>query len=97
MPTLTKWRWKKQVQRLQRENQTQKTELGSYKSVKNQLNFAAAEAELSNTKKLLNKVLDFGEKLGLKAQLEKFLNQKIDKAKQEKSYFMMKRKVILHS
>lgn len=70
-----------QVQVLQRENQSQKAELGSYKSVRNQLSVAGVEAELSNVKKMLNKVLEFVEKLGLKAQLEKFLNHKIDKVR----------------
>lgn len=68
-----------QVQELQRENQSQKTELNSYKSIKNRLSSAGIEAELSNVKKLLNRVLEFVEKMGFKAQLEKFLNQKIDK------------------
>ncbi|MEG1669152.1 hypothetical protein, partial [Chryseobacterium sp.] len=70
-----------QVQALQRENQSQKTELNSYKSIKNRLNSAGIEAELFNVKKLLNKILEFVEKLGLKTQLEKFLNQKIDKVR----------------
>ncbi|MEG1502422.1 MAG: hypothetical protein RR370_03430 [Synergistaceae bacterium] len=67
------------VQELQRENQSQKAELNGYKSIKNRLSSAGIEAELSNVKKLLSKILEFVEKLGLKAQLEKFLNQKIDK------------------
>lgn len=70
-----------QVQALQRENQSQKAELDGYKSVRNQLNVAGIEAELSNVNKMLNKVLEFVEKLGLKAQLEKFLIQKIDKVR----------------
>lgn len=68
-----------QVQELQRENQSQKTEPNSYKSIKNRLSSAGIEAELSNVKKLLNRILEFVEKIGFKAQLEKFLNQKIDK------------------
>ena len=70
-----------QVQELQRENQSQKTELNSYKSIKNRLSAAGVEAELSNIKKLLNRILEFVEKLGLKTQLERFLNQKMDKVR----------------
>lgn len=70
-----------QVQELQKKNQSQKTELNGYKSIKGRLNMAGVEAELSNVKKLLNGVLEFVEKLGLKVQLEKFLNQKIDKVR----------------
>lgn len=68
-----------QVQELQRENQSQKTELNNYKSIKNRLSSAGIEAELSNVKKLLNRILEFVEKIGFKTQLEKFLNQKIDR------------------
>ena len=66
---------------LREENKLLSKELNEYKSIKNRLSMAGVEAELSNVKKLLNRVLEFVEKLGLKAQLEKFLNQKIDKVK----------------
>ena len=66
---------------LREENKLLSKELHEYKSIKNRLSMAGVEAELSNVKKLLNRVLEFVEKLGLKAQLEKFLNQKIDKVK----------------
>ena len=66
---------------LKEENKLLSKELNEYKSIKNRLSMAGVEAELSNVKKLLNRVLEFVEKLGLKAQLEKFLNQKIDKVK----------------
>ena len=62
-------------------NDSMKKELNGYKSIKGRLNMAGVEAELSNVKKLLNRVLEFVEKLGLAAQLEKFLNQKIDKVR----------------
>ncbi len=62
-------------------NDSMKNELNGYKSIKGRLNMAGVEAELSNMKKLLNRVLEFVEKLGLKEQLEKFLNQKIDKVR----------------
>lgn len=66
---------------LREENKLLSKELNEYKSIKNRLSMAGVEAELSNVKKLLNRVLEFVEKLWLKAQLEKFLNQKIDKVK----------------
>ena len=58
-----------------------KKELNGYKSIKGRLNTAGVEAELSNVKKLLNRILEFVEKIGFKTQLEKFLNQKIDKVR----------------
>ena len=66
---------------LKKENSLLSKELNEHRSIKNRLTMAGVEAELSNVKKLLNRVLEFVEKLGLKAQLEKFLNQKIDKVK----------------
>ena len=66
---------------LKRENSLLSNELNEYKSIKNRLSMAGVEAELSNVKKLLNRVLEFVEKMGFKAQLEKFLNQKIDKVR----------------
>ena len=59
---------------LREENKLLSKELNEYKSIKNRLSMAGVEAELSNVKKLLNRVLEFVEKLGLKAQLEKFLS-----------------------
>lgn len=72
---------KKENSNLHTENDSLAKELNQHKSIKNRLSMAGVEAELSNVKKLLNRVLEFVEKLGLKAQLEKFLNQKIDKAR----------------
>lgn len=66
---------------LKEENKVLIKELNEYRSIKNRLSMAGVEAELSNVKKLLNRVLEFVEKLGFKAQLEKFLNQKIDKVR----------------
>ena len=62
-------------------NDSMKKELNGYKSIKGRLNTAGVEAELSNVKKLLNRILEFVEKIGFKTQLEKFLNQKIDKVR----------------
>lgn len=62
-------------------NESLTKELNQHKSIKNMLNMAEVEAELSNVKKLLNRVLEFVEMIGFKAQLEKFLNQKIDKVR----------------
>lgn len=60
-------------------------ELSQYRSIKNRLSMAGIEAELSNVKKLLNRVLELLEKMGFKAQLEKFLNQKLIKLKTDSS------------
>ena len=62
-------------------NDSMKKELNGYKSIKGRLNTAGVEAELSKVKKLLNRILEFVEKIGFKTQLEKFLNQKIDKVR----------------
>ena len=62
-------------------NDSMKKELNGYKSIKGRLNTAGVEAELSNVKKLLYRILEFVEKIGFKTQLEKFLNQKIDKVR----------------
>ena len=66
---------------LHRQNNALTSELNQHKSIKNRMQSASVEAELSNLKRLLNKVYEFVEKVGLKAQLEKFLNQKIDKVR----------------
>lgn len=63
------------------ENSSLTKELNQYRSIKNRLSMAGVKAELSNVKKLLNRVLEFVEKIGFKTQLEKFLNQKVDKVR----------------
>lgn len=66
---------------LNAENSSLTKELNQYRSIKNRLSMAGVEAELSNVKKLLNRVLEFVEKVGFRTQLEKFLNQKVDKVR----------------
>ena len=51
-------------------NDSMKKELNGYKSIKGRLNTAGVEAELSNVKKLLNRILEFVEKIVQNAFLE---------------------------
>ena len=67
----------RQIKAVSQENQKLKGELYQYKSVKNRLTISGLEAEKSNLQTQINKITRFIESMGLKPQLENFLNQKI--------------------
>ncbi|MFV0520615.1 MAG: hypothetical protein ACK5LY_10140, partial [Lachnospirales bacterium] len=70
---------KAQIKELQEENRIQSSELYQYKSVKNKLDLGKIQAENSNLKNLVNKLMGFLDLVGLKENAENYLKQNIDK------------------
>ncbi len=68
-----------EIKELKQENQSKKTELYQYKSVKNKLSIGKTESENSNLKSMLDKVIKFIELMNLKEELNKFLIQNNNK------------------
>lgn len=70
---------KAQIKELQEENRIQSSELYQYKSLKNKLDFGKIQAENSNLKNLVNKLMRFLDLVGLKEKAENYLKQNKDK------------------
>ncbi len=66
------------VKTLEEENKLQKTELFELKSVKNKLSIGKLDAEMSNLKRTLDKVLMFVKLMGLSEKLDNYLKQNIN-------------------
>lgn len=73
---------KAKISMLQQENETlkqtismQKKELSKLKSIREKLNIGQLQKELSEIKSLLNKVMEFIDRMGLRKSLEKFLHK----------------------
>lgn len=65
---------KKDKNLLSDENEALKKEIGTLKSIRNQLNISALKSELDDMKRKYQKVMDFINSLGLKEKLQVFLH-----------------------